>query len=256
MGLFDRLFRAGRQEEERKQPRSAENSTGDTFSERQVAGEPTMEQEFPPIEVPWTEVNVQGGDLQGLPASELFKLATAVRQAGDLERAITIEKHAIICAESEDVDYGIKQYSRLPKLLQEAGRGKEALPVFEWLLGRGFPAGRNPQNVEPMILGDVFDTMRLFWQREDKHDLAMVYGVLSLLGRVRGLVLQGRNDELPFHKDKSLKALSMLRKKAEDLVSPETLLSIEKEFWQDYEQASHIGLAQCREKYLDFFDGM
>ncbi len=101
---------------------------------------------------------------------KLGKEATALKKE-NLPAAIEKLRQAQALRPSVPTEYPIAEYLRLPLFLQQAGRMDEALTEFEKLL-KQFPRGDEWR--------DIYDKMRLAYQREKAFDQAVVCGVMSI----------------------------------------------------------------------------
>jgi hypothetical protein len=146
----------------------------------------------------------------------LLKRATTLKREGNLDAAIQTLRQAYGQIAKEQMTYGVDPFLRLPLYLQEAHRNDEAWAEFNRLIVEGYPNQLRDQGVRSMEHSKVYDKMRLFLQRDGKNDQAIVFGVLSMLARAKGLNLQKRSDEFKeFTSQKSVEAnLKPLLKKA------------------------------------------
>lgn len=99
---------------------------------------------------------------------ELGKKATEYK-GKDWDIAIDCLKQRKLLMPTVSTDYGIKESLRLPKFLQDAGRFKEALTECHDLLKN-----------HPKDKAEIFDAMRLIYQREKIYSLSSIYGILSM----------------------------------------------------------------------------
>ena len=81
--------------------------------------------------------------------------------------------------------------------LQTAGRRDEAWRILtELLASYVLPTEKLNEQVLPMMRSEIYDKMRLFWQREGKASIAIKYGVLAHIHWLIGLHRQQRRREL------------------------------------------------------------
>jgi len=135
------------------------------------------------------------GLLRKKDPSKLLKEATAAKQSGNLDEAISLLRTAYKAISKSDIDYGIKTFLRLPLYMQEANRPEGAWNEFDNLLNKGYPNQSNDPQLVPMNHSEIYDKMRLFLQREGKNDEAVKYGIFSHLSWATGLFLQKRRNE-------------------------------------------------------------
>lgn len=127
---------------------------------------------------------------------QMLKDATAQKKAGDLPRAIETLRKAYREIATSNLEYSVETFLRLAMYLQAAGRSDEAWAEFNKIITGGYPipALYRPE-VGPMILGHVYDKMRLFLQREGRNVEAVRQGVLSDTFVALGLFRQKRKEE-------------------------------------------------------------
>jgi len=111
--------------------------------------------------------------------NELLKGATAKKKAGDLESAINVLKMAYKAIEKQGGGYTVEVFLRLPMYLQAAGRSDEAWNELARLLKGGYSGQLKSADVLPMEHTLIYDKMRLFLQREGKHDQAVGFGICA-----------------------------------------------------------------------------
>ena len=146
--------------------------------------------------------NNQPAKTETFSASDLLKMATEKRDAGDLDEAVELLRKAYAEIGNDYVSYSVSTFLRLPLYLQQTGRNDEAWREFNLLLTRGFP--NQIQNLEllPMEHCQIYDKMRLFLQREKKFDLAVRFGLWSYISWAVGLHRQKRKAELEGYIDR------------------------------------------------------
>lgn len=129
-----------------------------------------------------TERHDQGSESPAAPVEArqaygaLQREATARKDARDLDGAIRKVRQAIAQEGRDCVANDTKGRVRLPKLLQQAGRGEDAWRDFLAILDE---TSRVPKRMRSAVLVTVFDAMRLFMQREGRPAAAVVPGALS-----------------------------------------------------------------------------
>ncbi|MEA3436837.1 MAG: hypothetical protein U9R43_10270, partial [Thermodesulfobacteriota bacterium] len=127
--------------------------------------------------------------------SKLLKEATAAKQSGNIDEAISLLRAAYKVISKGDIDYGIKTFLRLPLYLQEAKRQEEAWTEFNNLLVKGIPNQSNDPQLVPMNHSEIYDKMRLYLQREGRNSEAVKFGIFSHFSWATGLFLQKRKSE-------------------------------------------------------------
>lgn len=133
----------------------------------------------------------------GLDSGELLKQATANKAAGNLDRAIELLKQFWIAEPLGSGGYSVEAYLKLPMYLQHAGRRDEAWGLLNKLLtDYVLSIPKLNDQVLPMVWSEIYDKMRLLWQREGEASIAVKYGVLSHMCWLLGLHRQRRREEL------------------------------------------------------------
>ena len=127
--------------------------------------------------------------------SKLLKEATAAKQSGNFDEAISLLRSSYKAISKDDIDYGVKTFLRIPLYLQEAKRPEGAWREFNNLLAEGFANQSNDPQLVPMSHSEIYDKMRLFLQREGRNDEAVKYGIFSHFSWATGLFLQKRRSE-------------------------------------------------------------
>lgn len=127
--------------------------------------------------------------------SKLLKEATAAKQSGNLDEAISLLRAAYKAISKGNIDYGAKTFLRLPLYLQEAKRPEEAWNELNNLLVKGYPNQSNDPQLVPMNHSEIYDKMRLFLQREGRNSEAVKYGIFFHFSWATGLFLQKRRSE-------------------------------------------------------------
>ena len=147
---------------------------------------------------------------------DLLKKATSKKKDGELDEAVSFLRKAYKEIAKGNTNHSINTFLRLPNYLQKAGKPDEAWNEYNKLLNNGYPNQLNNFSVITMEHSKIYDKMRLFLQRENKNEKAIIFGILSDLAWVRGLNLQKRNSELnTFSKTQNIKdRLESLLKKA------------------------------------------
>lgn len=120
---------------------------------------------------------------------QLRKKATQASKEGDFEKAISLERKALTGTGSYEP---VKVRLRLARFIQQAGRNDEGWSYFNKLLATwsSYP------EVLPIDYSQIYDSMRLFLQREGKTLLAVRFGVISYYYWCIGLSKQKRIGEL------------------------------------------------------------
>ena len=114
----------------------------------------------------------------------------------NIDMAIDYLKKAYVEIAKTETEYSINTFLRLPLFLQAAGRTQEALDEFNKLLQNGYPNQNRIPELIPMHESQIYDKLRLFWQREKQPIKAISYGVYSILLDALGLYRQKRKQEL------------------------------------------------------------
>ena len=150
-------------------------------------------------------------------AQTLLKEASARKQAGDTEGAISLLKEAYAeIAKSEKI-WNVSPFLRLPMYLQELGREDEAWQELNLIISKDYP-GQPKDKLTLMIEHSmVYDKMRLFLQRSGKNEKAVKYGILAYVTLAHALHKQGRMAELEVYisQNKPEAIVQKLLKKAE-----------------------------------------
>jgi len=126
---------------------------------------------------------------------ELLRRATALKRDGDLDAAIEMLRAAYAEIAKGQTIYTVDTYLRLPMYLQATGKTDEAWAEFNRLLAEGYANQILDFDIVTMEHSKIYDKMRLFLQRENRNEDAVVHGILSFLAWARGLHLQHRDDE-------------------------------------------------------------
>jgi hypothetical protein len=113
--------------------------------------------------------------------SELLGKATSVSDTCDFNQAIEYLKQAYQEIAKTGFNHGIETFLRLPLYLQKAGRSNEAWIEFNNLLTKGYPNQPINEIDTAMVHSRIYDKMRLFLQRENRHIEAIKYGIFSYL---------------------------------------------------------------------------
>lgn len=131
-----------------------------------------------------------------LDSSALLRNATAEKSSGNIEGAIGLLQTFWQAEPFASSGHGIEAYLRLPMYLQQAGRSDEAWKTLN-VLAEDYVLSTAQLNeqVLPMMRSEIYDKMRLFWQREGEPRLAVKYGILSHVYWLVGLHRQGRRAE-------------------------------------------------------------
>lgn len=164
---------------------------------------------------------------------QLLKDATAQKKTGDLNGAIATLRTAYAEIAKTKIEYGVETFLRLPMYLQEAGRNDEAWAEFNKMTTGGYPIPAiNHSEVGPMMLGQIYDKMRLFLQREKRYVEAVRHAVLSEAYFALGYARQKRGEEYAVHTsaDTLQKRLGPLLKKAGRDVTKNLVTTIRKHF--------------------------
>lgn len=126
---------------------------------------------------------------------ELLKLATQKKKEGDLDEAISMLKEAYKMIGKSRINYGIQPFLRLPNYLQLAGKNDEAWSEFNKLLVKGYPNQINDLGLMHMEQSKIYDSMRLFLQKEGKFEKAVIFHAMYYLTMAKGLYLQKRPED-------------------------------------------------------------
>jgi hypothetical protein len=146
-----------------------------------------------------TTIRVIRGDIKYEPpesTSVLLKKATALKEDGNLNDAISALRNAYLTIQICDIDYGIGVFLRLPMYLQEAKRNNEAWHEFNNLLTNGYPNMQKNDAAWKFMESQVYDKMRLFLQRENNAVGAVKFGILSYISLQHGHLLGGQEDPI------------------------------------------------------------
>jgi hypothetical protein len=152
--------------------------------------------------------------MTGLSIDELLKDSTSKKSSGDIEDAIKSLRLAIEKIKKTDISYPVETFLRLPLYLQFAKRNDEAWKEFNNLIAYGYPNQINSPDIRPYEDSIIYDKMRLFLQRENKNELAILFGIYSYLKYAIAMHRQNRNIELSSHKKEIEEYLLPLLKKA------------------------------------------
>lgn len=168
---------------------------------------------------------------QNSNVAELLELA-AKKKKENISEAIELLKKAYKESIKSDGGYCIDMYLKLPMYLQKANRPDEAIAEFENLLKNGYPYQTKDITLIPMEHAQIYDKMRLFWQREKQFAKAVNYGLYSILLSALGLYRQKRFKELKTMENKVFiteKIAPLFKKiKREDLISSSADILINK----------------------------
>lgn len=164
--------------------------------------------------------------------NKLLKSATAHREGGRLDRAISALVEAYRIISKGDVCYPVETYLRLPFYLQEANRPNEAWSQFRSLLRQGYHLMPRDSCLVPMLHSAIYDKMRLFLQRQGAPLLACCYGVGSRYATALGFYRQKRVDELLaiLDVDSEREMLTKMLKKAKATEKADAILSVTASF--------------------------
>lgn len=136
-------------------------------------------------------------DAQPIDSGALLRGATARKAAGNVNGAIELLNQFWVAEPFGSSGYGVEAYLKLPMYLQYAGRRDEAWRALNALMtGYVLSTAKLNEQVLPMMQSEIYDKMRLFWQREGEASRAVKYGVLSHMHWLLGLHRQHRRDEL------------------------------------------------------------
>jgi hypothetical protein len=167
-----------------------------------------------------------GSDIfpQNPSASEALRLATSLKDAGEINEAIQELLNFRKLVECRSVIYPVETFLRLPMYLQEAGRRDEAWDQFYKLLDGGYPNQLPDAGVKLAERSIIYDKMRLFLQRDGNERLAIHFGVMSMAAWLAALDKQARRGELKKEQEKIQKKLSGVLAKAKEpeLIEPLT----------------------------------
>ena len=114
----------------------------------------------------------------------LMAAATALSDDDPNAAAETFREAAALIPEI-GTDYTVAPFLRVPRYLQRAGRQEEAWEEFERLLKDGYPNMQLGKGAWHRMESAVYDKMRLFLQREERPEEAVLYGVRSIVAGVR-----------------------------------------------------------------------
>src|SRR5690625_2403268 len=109
---------------------------------------------------------------------ELLHLATQKKKEGNFDEAIQHLKEAYKVIGKGRINYDIKTLLRLPKYLQLADRSDEAWSEFNKLLSEVYSNRNDNIVIQHIDASIIYDSMRLFLQREKKHKQALVFFAL------------------------------------------------------------------------------
>jgi len=137
-------------------------------------------------------------------ADELLKKATELKKSGNINDAVNTLREAYHAIEKDSIDYPIETYLRLPLYLQTAKRSDEAWSEFNKLIVNPPKLYKNNEKILFMAYSIIFDKMRLFLQKENKHIDAIKCDILSYLYWGAGLKLQDRLDEYEYYTQKEV----------------------------------------------------
>jgi tetratricopeptide (TPR) repeat protein len=188
---------------------------------------------------------IDANDEQTMDANTLLKEATEKKARDDMTGAVESLRQAYKAIARTDIIYGAETFLRLPLYLQAAGRIEEAWQVFQKLLKEGYPNQLHDDGIQPMDKSIIYDKMRVFLEREKRHNEAVKYAVLSHLSWGLGLMRQGRQNEFIKHfasETLDEKFRKMLRKVKKESLYPSLVDLLEKHRETipdlDYENAS------------------
>lgn len=132
-----------------------------------------------------------------IDSGALLREATANKAAGNVNGAIELLKRFWIAEPFGSSGYGVEAYLKLPMYLQVAGRRDEAWRTLNVLIADYvLSTPKLNDQVLPMMRSEIYDKMRLFWQREGEASSAVKYGILSHMNWLVGLHRQRRREEL------------------------------------------------------------
>lgn len=134
---------------------------------------------------------------QQIDSAALLREATSSKAAGEIKHAIELLRQFWLAEPFGSSGYGVEEYLRLPMYLQHAGRRDDAWGALNALMTDYVltPTRLNEQCL-PMMRAEIYDKMRLFWQREGEPSIAVKYGILSHMHWLLGLHRQRRREEL------------------------------------------------------------
>lgn len=127
---------------------------------------------------------------------ELLQLATQKKKEGNLDEAIMHLKDAYKILKRSKEGRDIKTFLRLPKYLQLANRSDEAWSEFNRLISDVYSKQSNNIVIQHINASIIYDSMRLFLQREKKYKQALIFFTLSYLKQIESLSAQQRKEEL------------------------------------------------------------
>src|SRR5262249_7979748 len=129
-------------------------------------------------------------------ADEWLKEAAVLRDRDDVESAIRLLRRSYEEIKRDKVLYSIEVFLRLPLYLQQAGKSKEAWQEFNNLLFQGYPN----QPKDPLLIAQdrskIFEKMRQLLDRDNRLDIAGVYGIFGLVCKNISIHKENRNREL------------------------------------------------------------
>lgn len=149
-----------------------------------------------------------------LSIDDLLKDATIKKKDGDFDNAVNSLKLAFEKIKKTDISYSVETFLRLPLYLQAAKRNDEAWQEFNNLIAFGYPNQHNYIDIRPYEESIIYDKMRLFLQRENKNEMAILFGIYSYLKVAIALFRQKRQSEYSVHKNELDEYLLPLLKKA------------------------------------------
>jgi hypothetical protein len=135
--------------------------------------------------------------------SELLRGASQADYDAEFDRAIGLLRAAYVEIAKTGFDYTVKTFLRLPAYLQHAGKGREAWQEFDRLLAVGYPGMRQDPVMLPMTRSEIYQSMRLFLQRERRPVLAVGFEILAYVRRADSFRRQKRRREVGYMRAKS-----------------------------------------------------
>lgn len=140
--------------------------------------------------------NDRSPNRQPIDSGALLKNATSEKADGNINGAIELLKRFWEEEPFASSGHGVEAYLKLPMYLQQAGRGDEAWRTLKILLNDyALSNTKLNEQILPMARSDIYDKMRLFWQREGEAQVAIKYGILSHMHWLLGLHHQRRRKE-------------------------------------------------------------
>lgn len=141
--------------------------------------------------------NSSSATLQQIDSGTLLREATANKAAGNINGAIELLRQFWLAEPFGSSGYGVEAYLKLPMYLQHAGRRDDAWRALSLLMtDYVLSTAKLNDQVLPMVRSEIYDKMRLFWQREGEPSIAVKYGILSHMHWLLGLHHQRRRVEL------------------------------------------------------------